>query len=145
MGVLSSCSAIIVYVKYAHNTGCLANGLISTVITIKMTLHFIGSESHRRGVEVASGPVVQDAHSEHGCTDEGTLKAIKMIIPYDQDQKMEGSISLTSHLGPVNEEDRKRRGSTSIFVTALGHSAQKASRCGDSVPFSLQQQSNVHL
>ncbi|XP_071517820.1 glutamine-dependent NAD(+) synthetase-like [Panulirus ornatus] len=103
---------------------------------------FTGSESHRRGVEVAPGPVIQDAHSEQDCTNESKHIALNMIVPHYQDQKMESSKSSSSHLGPASEEDRKRRGSTSIFVNALGHSTQKASRCGDSASSTIQYLNN---
>ncbi|KAG7170786.1 Glutamine-dependent NAD(+) synthetase-like 2 [Homarus americanus] len=98
-----------------------------------------GSESHRRGVEVTTGPAIQDAHTVHVCTTENACNPIQVTVPQDSDQPEDGNVCLTSPHRSSGESDRKRRGSASIIDTIPGLVAQKISHCRDFTPASLQQ------
>ncbi|XP_069950909.1 glutamine-dependent NAD(+) synthetase isoform X2 [Cherax quadricarinatus] len=84
----------------------------------------LGSESHRRGVEVATGPVIENSHNVHICPAENTVDTSHMITPQHSDQIVNDQVRLTLNSGDCGE-DRKRRGPASASLSASGLCLQK--------------------
>ncbi|KAK7065400.1 Glutamine-dependent NAD(+) synthetase [Halocaridina rubra] len=101
-----------------------------------------GNEAPRRGVEVSAGPssMSKDSPAPH--------RVDSLLVCYDIEDGNEVSITSMQHtvygekdMTQSSEEERKRRGSASIYIPA-----QKSLRCGDASSISMHEHTTtIHL
>lgn len=102
-----------------------------------------GNEPPRRGVEVSGWPSGKPADAPSIQKSECMSGTHEFDLSHERETG--GSLVVTSDNEDMKEE-RKRSGSSSIYIPATDHPAQKSFRCGDTAPIAMYEHTTtIHL